>query len=416
MSTILTASVIAKESLMLLENELGVLDTFYRAHEDEYKTQVNGYKKGATVSIRRPADYVVRSGAVMNVQESIEGKVDLTVNQQKGVDFEFSSTDLTLSISELNKRFLKPAISNLVNEVAYDCLATFLPKVYNYVGTPNTAVDSYDDFAIATERMNHMAIPMDSRYAIVNPRDQRGLKTDLVGKYMSSDARGAYRKGVLGDIDGVDILMSQIMPAQDYGTADNTTPLTDGNSQEVTYDSVKNTWKQTLLSDGWATTKTLKAGQMFTIAGVYMVNPKTKRSTGILQNFVIMEDITTNASGAANTDPVISPPIIVSGPHQTVTYSGNFDGLAITLIGPASGTAQTYRQNVAFHKNAFALAVVPMEMPEGSVNGARETYKGLSVRVIPVYDGVNDISKWRLDILYGREAIDQRLAVRFSGT
>jgi hypothetical protein len=38
------------------------------------------------------------------------------------------------------------------------------------------------------------------------------------------------------------------------------------------------------------------------------------------------------------------------------------------------------------------------------------------VRVIPVYDGVNDISKWRLDVLYGRKLIDPRLATRFSGT
>lgn len=177
------------------------------------------------------------------------------------------------------------------------------------------------------------------------------------------------------------------------------------------------------MTDGWATNKSLKIGQVFTINGVYMVNPKTKRSTGIEQNFVVMgvtavgdSDVTTASSGANNTDFLISPPIITSGPHQTVTYSGNFDGRAITIIGPASGTAQTYRQNVAFHKNAFALAVAPMEMPEGSVGGSRQTYKGLSVRVIPVWDGVNDVSKWRLDILYGRKLIDPRLAVRFSGS
>lgn len=417
MSTVLTASVIAKRALVRLENELGVIGMFHRAYEDEFTNKVNGYKKGDTISIRRPVDYVLRNGAVMDVQPSIEGKVDLTINQQVGVDLDFTSKDMTLSVDQFDERFLKSAVSTIVNGVALDCLQQFLPYVYNYVGTPNTKVDSFDDFSAVTERMNYMSVPMTDRMAIVNPTDKRGLTSNLTALYIQNDARKAYRDGTLGGIDGVDeVLMTQILPAQDYGTADNTTPLTDGNSQEVTYDTAKNTWTQTLLTDGWATSKTLKLGQVFTIDGVYMVNARTKQSTGILQNFVVMENVTTNASGSSNTDFTISPPIITSGPHQTVTYSGNFDGRAIVLIGPASGTAQTYRQNVAFAKGAFALAMVPMEMPQAvGDKGSRETYKGLSIRLIPVYDGTNDVEKWRLDVLYGRKTIDPRKAVRFSG-
>lgn len=414
-NTTLTADIVAKEALVILENELGVLDTFHRAHEDEFSKNVNGYKVGDTISIRRPADFTVRSGATMDLQDVIEGKVTLTVDQQKGVDFSFSSTDLTLKISDLSERVIRPAMSNIVNEIAYDCFNTFLPTVYNYVGTPNTAVDSFDDFFRSQERLNEMAVPTDNRFAVLNPADHARMTSNLTGLYISADAAKAYRKGSLGNVGGADVYMTQVIPPQDYGTADNTTPLTDGNSQEKSYDTVKNTWLQELLTDGWATTKTLVAGQMFTISGVYMVNPKTKRSTGILQNFVVMEAVTTNGSGASNTDFDISPPIITSGPHQTVTYSGNFDGRTISIIGPASGTAQTYRQNVSYHKNAFALAMVPMEMPQAAYNGSRKSYKGLSVRVIPVYDGVNDVSKWRLDVLYGRKTIDPRLATRFSG-
>lgn len=418
MSTVLTASVIAKRALARLENELGLIGLFHRAYEDEFTSKVNGYKKGDTISIRRPVDYVIRDGAVMNLQESIEGKVDLTIDQQKGVDLSFSSKDMTLSISEFDERFLKSAVSTIVNAVALDCMQQFLPNVYNYVGSPNTVVDSFADFMLAVERADHMAMSQTERNAIFNPTDHARMVGALSGLYIQNDARGALRDGMLGSLADVTTTWSQVVPAQDYGTADNTTPLTDGNSQEVTYDSVKNTWKQTLLTDGWATTKTLKAGQVFTIDGVYMVNPRTKQSTGILQDFVVVSDTTTNASGAANTDFEVSPPIIVTGPHQTVTYSGNFDGRAITIKGPASGTAQTYRQNVLFNKGAFALAMVPMEMPQAvpEGKGARETYKGLSMRLVPVYDGTNDVEKWRLDVLYGRKTIDPRKAVRFSGT
>lgn len=416
MSTVLTASVIAKRALVRLENELGVIGLFHRAYEDEFASKVNGYKKGDTISIRRPVDYIIRDGAVMDLQPSIEGKVDLTINQQKGVDLDFTSKDMTLSVDDFDERFLKSAVSTIVNAVAYDCLSQFLPYVYNYVGTPNTAVDSYDDFSRVGERMDYMAVPTADRQAIFNPTDHARMTANLTGLYINA-AGGAYKSGTLGTVDDVSIMKTQIMPAQDYGTADNTTPLTDGNTQEVTYDTAKNTWTQTLLTDGWDSSVTIKLGQVFTIDGVYMVNPRTKQSTGILQNFVAMENVTSAASGANNTDFLISPPIITSGPHQTVTYTGNFDGRAIVLIGPASGTAQTYRQNVAFSKGAFALAMVPMEMPQAVGNkGSRETYKGLSIRLIPVYDAVNDVEKWRLDVLYGRKTIDPRKAVRFSGT
>ena len=37
------------------------------------------------------------------------------------------------------------------------------------------------------------------------------------------------------------------------------------------------------------------------------------------------------------------------------------------------------------------------------------------MRVVPYYDGFNDISSYRLDVLYGVKVIDNRLAVRMSG-
>lgn len=414
-NTTLTADIIAKEALAILENDLGVLNTFYRPYENEFSKSVNGYKVGETISIRRPADFTVRSGATMNLQDVIEGKVTLTVDQQKGVDFSFSSSDLTLNISELSERVIKPAMSNIVNEITYDCMNTFLPAVYNYVGTPNAAVDSFDDFYRSQERLNEMAVPTESRYAVMNPADHARVLSNLTGLFIEREASGAYRQGNLPPIGGAEVMMTQVMPAQTYGTATNATPLTDGNSQEVSYDTAKDTWTQTLVTDGWATSRTLYAGQVFTIANVFMVNPKTKRSTGILQEFTVVSDATTNANSANDTNLTISPPIITSGPHQTVTYSGNFDGRAITIKGPASGTETPYRQNVTYHKNAFALAMVPMEMPQAAYGGARKSYNGISVRVIPTYDGINDVSKWRLDVLYGRRCIDPRLAARFSG-
>lgn len=418
-NTTLTADVIAKEALTILDNELGWIGKIHRAHESEFSETVNGYKKGATISIRRPADFIVRTGATMNLQDVIEGKTTLTVDQQVGVDFSFTSTDLTLSMNDLSERVIQPAVKTVVNHVASDLLTQFYRGTYNWAGTPGQTIDSFKDFSAGAKRLDQMAVPSDGRLAILGPDDHWaliGAATALANVGGGVEA-GAYRNGSLGKLAGIDTYMTQVVPTHINGTADETTPLTDGNSQEVSYDSVKNTWSQSLVTDGWDSQATITAGTVINIANVFMVNPRTKQSTGVLQDFVVLADVTANATTTNDTTLTISPPIITSGPHQTVTYSGSFDGKAITIQGDPSGTAPNgYPQNIVTHKNAMSLAVVPMEMPQGAVNGSRQSAKGLSIRIIPVYDGVNDVSKWRMDLLYGRKLIDPRLCTRLSGT
>ena len=64
----------------------------YRGYEDEFDKKINGYDVGDTISIRKPQQFAVRSGAVASspVQDVTEGKLSLQVNLQKGVDFKFS--------------------------------------------------------------------------------------------------------------------------------------------------------------------------------------------------------------------------------------------------------------------------------------------------------------------------------------
>lgn len=411
-NTTLTADIIAKEALAILDNELGVLNTFHKAHESEFSSKVNGYKIGDTLSIRRPADFTVRSGATLSTQDVVEGKVALTIDQQKGVDWEFTSTDLTLKMSDLSERVIRPAMTNLINEIAKDCMEQFYQGVYDWVGTPGQTINSFTDFAKGPERLDFKSVPQGMRNAALSPADHWavvGSQTSLLNDRLVGSA---YKNGSLGNIGGLDTYMSQVMPTHTTGThTTGSTPLVNGASQNVTYDTAKNTWTQSLITDGWAnSTAALKAGDVFTIDGVYMVNTKTKAATNILQQFVVTADGTSDGSG--NLTATISPPIITSGPHQTVG-AAPADDAGINMVGTE---ATGYVQNLFYHKNAFACAMVPMEMPQAAYNGSRQTYKDMSVRVIPIYDGTNDISKWRLDVLYGRKLIDPRLATRVSGT
>lgn len=412
-NSILTIDVIAKEALMILDNELRAAKAVYRGLESEFGNAMNGYQAGSTVTIKRPTDFTVRTGATASAQDVVEGSTSITVDQQKGVDFAFTSQELTLNIKDLSERVIKPAMVQLANQVDADVLA-LASKVPNWVGTPGQTINSFTDFAKAPERMDQTAVMAAGRSAFLSPADHWGMLGTQTGLYISGPASSAYRDGDLGRIGGVDTFSSQNVQSITTGTRAGTILIDLSiTTSTTTYASVKDTMQQTIHMDGFTgATDTVKAGEVFTIAGVYDVNPVTKARLPYLKQFTVVSDATMSANEG---DVVIYPAMIWSGAFKNVDVVGvsDLNNQAVTFLGSAS---TVYPQNLVFHKNAFALAVVPMVSPPGAVDVARKSYKGTSVRMIPFYNGSTDVSTFRLDILYGLKAIDPRLATRISGT
>lgn len=407
-NTTLTADIIAKAAIMQLDNNLVMGNQVFRGYEEEFSKNVNGYEVGNTISVRRPMDFTVRDGRTMNVQTVTEGKFPLTVDKEKGIDFEFSSTDLTLNIKDLSERVIKPAMIQLANQIDKDLMAEYA-NVSQWVGTPGQTINSNQDFSKGPERLDEMAINQDGRCAVLAPTDHWGLVGAQTSLLNDALVGSAYKKGSLGEIGGVDTFMSQNVPTHTVGSHAGT-PLTNGEAQATTYAASKDTDTQTLITDGWDSgAVTLNAGDVFTIAGIFAVNPVTKATLPFLRQFTVKTTISDSSGDITLT---MSPAAIATGAFQTVSADIGND-LAIVVLGTAS---TGYRQNMMFCKEAFALVTVPMVSPPGAVDVSRQSYKGCNVRVIPVYDGVNDISKWRLDILYGTKTLDQRQAVRVSGT
>ena len=408
-NTFITPTIFAKEATMILNNELVMAKKVYRGLESDFGNAVNGYEPGDTISMRRPTDFTVRDGATASNQDVTEGKVALVVDKQKGVDFSFTSKELTLNIKELSERVIKPAMIQLANQVDRDLTALY-SSVPNWVGTPGQVINSFADFAKGPERLDELAVPS-GRAAVLSPSDNWGLVGSQTSLYIQGAANSAYRKGDLGEIAGVSTAMSQNVATHTVGPLGGT-PLVNGASQNTAYATNMNTNTQSLITDGWtaAAASRVKAGDIFTIAGVNAVNPVTKADLGFLRQFVVTADGSSDATG--NLTLTISPPIISSGAFQNVS-AAPADNAALTFLGTAS---TAYRQNLVFHKNAFGLAMVPLVSPPGAVDVARESLEGTSVRVIPYYTGSSDTSAWRLDILYGCKALDPRLAARLSGT
>jgi hypothetical protein len=412
-NTFKVASVIAKEALDILDNNLVMGNLVHRAHENEFSSTVNGYKKGASVTIRRPADFTVTDGATMVTQDITEGAVTLTVDKRKHVAFEITSQDMTLSVSQLSERVIKPAVIQLANQIDRDLMALY-SYVPGWVGTPGQTINSYADFAKGPQRLDEYAVPMANRNAVLSPADHWGMLGSQTALYMQDVAKGAYRSASLGMIGGIDTYMSQNVPAHTNGAFGGTVKVDAAiTASTISYADVKDTMTQTLHIDGLTSaTAQLAAGDTFTIAGVYAVNPVTKARLDFLKEFTVVS--TPSAASSNEVDLTIYPAMIWSGAHKNVDVVGvtDLNNQDLTFIGTAS---TAYRQNMVFHKNAFALAMVPLEMPAGSVGGTRQSYKGINLRVVPVYDGINDVSAWRIDVLYGVKAIDPRLATRISG-
>ena len=204
-----------------------------------------------------------------------------------------------------------------------------------------------------------MAVPQDERAGVMSATDYWGMLGSQTALYMQNPAGDAYRRAKLGMIGNVDTYMSQNVQTHDVGdAAGNGTPLINGGNQGVNYEAGEGHQHENLIVDGFGNNKTLKQGDVFTIANVFAVNPVTKATEHYLQQFVVMADTVTHAAGGDTTIP-ISPAIITSGAFQTVSAAPGR-----TRPPSVLGTAGTgYKQNMVFHKNAFALTMVPMELP-----------------------------------------------------
>jgi hypothetical protein len=402
-NAVITPTVIAKEALMQLENNMVMGNQVFRDYKKEF------VKVGDTVNVRMPVDFTVTDGATRSNQDVVEKNSNVVINSRKHVSWKFTTQDLTLTIEEYSDRYVKPAMIRLANQVDADLCALY-KKIYFTAGAAGTTPATFAAIAAAAQKMDEVGVPDDGqRRLVLNPAARWALADGLKGVYNSKRVEDFIGKGYLGSIAEFDILGDQNIISHVKGTATGT-PLVNGAAQNVTYASLtsgSSFWQSSLITDGWTNSLTpaLKAGDVFTIASVFAVNPINKTSTGQLQEFTVISDA--NSDGAGNSTITVSPPIISSGVFQTVS-AAPADNAAITVKA-------SHAANLAFHKNAFALVMCPLELPDGCAYKARESYNGMSVRVVKDYDIDADEEIIRLDILYGTKAVDPRLAVRLLG-
>ena len=391
-NTLITASMIAKEALRLLENNL----VFARGVSRKYEKEFSGSAKtGGTVNVRKRAKFTVRDGATASLQDVEETQVPVTIDTQKGVDVAFTSKELALSLQDFSEQFLEPAVSDLANAVDYDLLSRTYKKVPNFTGAPGTLPSAMKTYALGGANMDNECAPQDAkRSSLLTPLAQVELIDAQKALFQSaSEIKSQYERGRMGVGAGFDFAMSQNLPVHTVGALGGTPAMNGSTSSGA----------DEIVTDGWtaAAANRLKEGDIIQIAGVYAVNPKNKQSTGVLRTFVVTADVASDGSGNATIP--IYPAIVSTGKDQNVNALPA-DGALITVFGHASSYASKASPvNLQFHKEAATLVTVDLPLPKGMDMASRISSEsaGLSIRFVRGFDITNDKFISRLDVLYG---------------
>lgn len=395
---LLTSTIVTREAQRVLHQKLNFIGSINRQYDDRFSK--SGATDGQTLNIRLPNQYSVRTGATISTNDTAETSVQLAVSTQKGVDVNFTTAELSLSIDDFSTRILEPAMAVLAANIEGDAFNMY-KDVYQVVGTAGTTPNTLKVLNQGRAALTDSLAPSSERGLQLNTDAQVEVVDAIKGLFQdSNEVAKAYREGLLGKTAGFGMIYENtLVPIHTNGSMGGT-PLVNG---------AVSSGATTIAIDGVTSGNTWTKGTTFTIANVFSVHPEMKTSTGKPQRFVVTEDVTFTG-GAATVS--ISPAIVSSGAKQNVSALPA-DNAAITVYGTATGS---YAQNLAYHKDAFVFATADLEdVSQYGAWGAREVFDGLSLRVARQYDITNDKIPCRIDILYGYKTVRPQLACRVSG-
>lgn len=406
-NTFLTPSVFAQEGLMLLENELVLGNKVHADYSTEFAMV------GDTINVRRPTAYIGQENNldVTSYNEDItQGKTTVVMDKTLSVKVNIGVLDATLSFDRVVEDVIKPVMIRFKDKIETS-LASLYNELYWFGGTPGSVPSTFLSLAEMGAVMTDAAIPSD-RFAVHGTNASVKLADGLKGVYVQGKAKTAFEEAEIGRYAGFNNYESVHAPTHTVGVATGT-PLVNGGTQGVAYADVKDSWTQTLNTDGWtnSTTGILKKGDVFTIDGVYAVNPISKESTGRLQTFVVMAD----ANSGASTGPAaltISPPIITSGAYQTVSAVPANDAPITVKTGT---TGAQHKQSLLLHPKAFGLVTRPLKIAQGAgVKTSTKTGNRVTISATEWVDGNTLNHYMRFDMLWGVKCLDNRLGARLT--
>lgn len=407
---ILTSDIIADAALILLKNTLVMPNLVYRNHEKVFG------KVGDAIKIEKPFRAKASMGATLNVQPLVDVTVPLAVSNHATVGLNYGTREMTLDIKNFSSKYLKSPVTSIANLIDRSLLLE-LKKAYHSTGTPGTTAGTFGAFSNAQSKMSTYGVPQEGmRRAISSPDTCAALSNDIARLNNPMMVKDAWKTGQVNKVAGFDLFESNNIPTHTVGNYSGTPKV---------YNTQSN--GNTITTDGWTAgvTGLLNVGDVFTMTGVFGVNPQNYESTGKLQDFVVTE--TANSDGSARATIKVSPSM---NDGSATTLNG--DGVSVSLAASQNitnlpinnavitvqGTAgTTYEQNYLFHRDALSLAMINLEPPPAA-NVAESVYdpdSGLAMLMTADYSTTTGMSTTRLEAVWAAGLVYPDLAMRLWG-
>lgn len=366
-NTLLTPTIIAKESLIVLENECVLANLVHRDYSKEFQ------KVGATVIVRKPTTFTSASVSdTVNMGTATESSVAVVLNQHLDVTFEVTTKELSLDIVDFSEQFIQPAMRAHAQKVD-ELIAGLYSDVAGHYPVSSSA--SVSDITNLRKVMNILKVPMSQRRCVVHPQTEAVYLP--LEAFLHAEKRGDTRvikEASMGRVLGFDWYMDQNIESHTtggYGAATAT----------ITADAAGTVGGTAIQLKGGVAAGTINAGDIFKFSGV--------------------DEWHVAGAAATATD-------------GSVTVGFQPSLLSAIADGATATFQQTHKANLAFHKNAFALVTAPLAPPIGGAAAGVLNYKGLSTRVAYDYTMMTKKNIISIDMLCGVKTLDRNLAARLS--
>lgn len=390
----LTNAVIAKETAMILEEESPFLANVNKDYDKEFGKNFNGFNVGDNVDIKIPPIGQVFDGPVFgagaggalfagsgNAGDHVETKVNLKLDIWKTMGLVFGAKEQYTDMTDFRERVLRPQMQTFSSILEAEFLKRAVQATPNYVGVVGTVPTTMKTYNQARAKLENNLTPPGERTMLFSS-DANIELVDASKQLFHANAQleKMFLKGTLGEAGGAMWYEHQSIPTITTGTATGFTVNGAGQTGS------------TLNIGGITAAQTILKGQKFTM-GVFDVHPQTGALLpgNKLKQYTVTADFTaTGTTGTISIYPPINPTT-----NKNVSASPANSAAAV-LFAPAS-TAVT--QNIMFHRNAFALALVPMPKIVGYDSEVATLPNGISVRVTTFGDPVNSKNATRIDVL-----------------
>lgn len=364
-NTFLTPSIIAREALLILENNLVATNLFHRGHAEQF----TGAKVGDTISVRQPASFTAQEYAgSITLQNVTQVPVPFVVEKHFDVSLAVTAKQWTMSLASFREEIIDPVMVALAQGVDNYVMSKAL-TVPNFVGTAGDPPDSLADVVAVEKKLNDLKVPMNGRFAILNSTAKADMMANVT-QVLQADQRGdgglALRTASIGNFLGIDWYMSQNVPSQD-GNSPSSWVVNNGPGYAA---------GDTSMTIGSGSGNPA-VGDVFTVDGDSVQHVVTAYSTNVVTFSPALGAAVSNAA-------------------------------ALTFIGD-------HVANIAGHPFGLTVAIVPLELPRGAANAEYIGDRGLGVRVVYGYDMDTKSDTISFDLLVGAKVQQAPLLTRILG-